>query len=337
VSRRMDGLRDGPRSGTRRGRTGKGAKNSPAPGSQRLLSREALWARLCARQTRAWYPIMNPGRRAAHPDDEVWHSIRASATREAASEPVLASFLHATILNHDSLEAALSFHLAQKLDSLTAPALLLREVIEDAFTAEAGIGEAIRCDLRAVQARDSACPEYAVAFLFFKGFHALQSYRIAHWLWNRDRQALALFLQNRISCEFGVDIHPAARIGCGILLDHATGVVIGETAVVGDDVSIMQSVTLGGTGKESGDRHPKVGSGVLIGAGAEILGNIRIGDGAKVSAGSVVLVDVPPHTTVAGVPARVVGKPCSETPALDMNHQLTPDMANLSGPTRRKR
>jgi len=261
--------------------------------------------------------------------DSVWESIRASSTREVAAEPVLASFLHATILNHSTLEAALSFHLAQKLDSPTAPALLVREVIEEAFAADAGIGEAIRCDLRAVQSRDSACPEHATAFLFFKGFHALESHRIAHWLWGQGRRALALFLQNRISCEFGVDIHPAARIGCGILLDHATGVVIGETAVVGDDVSIMQSVTLGGTGKESGDRHPKVGSGVLIGAGAKILGNIRIGDGAKVSAGSVVLADVPEHTTVAGVPARVVGRPSTEAPALEMNHALAPDMHNL--------
>jgi serine O-acetyltransferase len=268
-------------------------------------------------------------RRKVDADDELWAAIRASVSREAAAEPVLASFLHATILNHATLEAALSFHLAQKLDSPTAPALLVREVIEEAFAGDSGIGSAIRCDLRAVQARDSACPEHAMAFLFFKGFHALESYRIAHWLWNQGRPALALFLQNRISCEFGVDIHPAARIGCGILLDHATGVVIGETAVVGDDVSIMQSVTLGGTGKESGDRHPKVGSGVLIGAGAKILGNIRIGDGAKVSAGSVVLANVPPHTTVAGVPARVVGKPCSDSPALDMNHSLAPDMQNL--------
>ncbi len=261
--------------------------------------------------------------------DEVWHSIRASCAREAAAEPVLASFLHATVLKHTTLEAALSFHLAQRLDSPTAPALLVREVISEAFAADTTIGEAIRCDLRAVKSRDSACAEHAMAFLFFKGFHALESYRIAHWLWTNGRQALALFLQNRISCEFAVDIHPAARIGCGILLDHATGVVIGETAVIGDDVSIMQGVTLGGTGKASGDRHPKVGSGVLIGAGASVLGNIRIGDGAKVSAGSVVLTDVPEHTTVAGVPARIVGRPSSESPALDMNHALASDISNL--------
>ena len=261
--------------------------------------------------------------------DEVWHSIRTSCAREAAAEPVLAGLLHATVLTHTTLEAALGFHLAQRLDSTTAPALLVREVISEAFAADATIGEAIRCDLRAVKSRDSACAEHAMTFLFFKGFHALESYRIAHWLWTHGRQALALFLQNRISCEFGVDIHPAARIGCGILLDHATGVVIGETTVIGDDVSIMQGVTLGGTGKASGDRHPKVGSGVLIGAGASVLGNIRIGDGAKVSAGSVVLTDVPEHTTVAGVPARIVGRPSSESPALDMNHALASDISNL--------
>ena len=254
--------------------------------------------------------------------DSVWESIRNSSLREASSEPVLASFLHATILNHATLEAALSFHLAQKLDSPTAPALLVREVIEEAFAADPGIGEAIRCDLRAVQSRDSACPECATAFLFFKGFHALESYRIAHWLWQQGRRALALFLQNRISCEFGVDIHPAARIGRGILLDHATGVVIGETAVVGDDVSIMQSVTLGGTGKESGDRHPKVRRGVLIGAGAKILGNIEIGRCAMIAAGSVVLDPVPPNKTVAGVPARIVGDAKCAEPALAMDQML---------------
>ena len=254
--------------------------------------------------------------------DIVWDKIRESVACTVNAEPVLASFLHATILNHDTLEAALSFLLAQKLDSMTAPALLLREVVEEAFEADPCIGDSIRRDLNAVEQRDSACPDHAVPFLFFKGFHALQSYRIAHWLWNHDRHALALFLQNRISCEFGVDIHPAAHIGAGILLDHATGVVIGETAVVGDDVSIMQSVTLGGTGKESGDRHPKIGRGVLIGAGAKILGNIHIGDGAMISAGSVVLKDVAEHTAVAGVPAKVIGKPCSDSPALQMEQSL---------------
>lgn len=254
--------------------------------------------------------------------DPLWQTIREETAAEAAREPILASFLHATILNHDTLEAALSFHLAHKLDSPTASALLVREVIEQAFTADPEICAAIRADLRAVRERDSACHALYEPFLFYKGFHALQSYRVAHWLWSHGRESLALFFQNRISGEFGVDIHPAARVGRGVMLDHATGVVIGETAVIGDNVSIMQSVTLGGTGKESGDRHPKIGNGVLIGAGAAILGNIRVGDGAQVCAGSVVLREVPPHTCVAGVPAKVVGKPSCDQPALEMDQRV---------------
>lgn len=254
--------------------------------------------------------------------DPLWQTIREETAAEAAREPVLASFLHATILNHDTLEAALSFHLAHKLDSPTASALLVREVIEQALAADPEIGAAIRCDLRAVRERDSACRAFSEPFLFYKGFHALESYRVAHWLWRQGRESLALFFQNRISGEFGVDIHPAARIGRGVMLDHATAVVIGETAVVGNNVSIMQSVTLGGTGKESGDRHPKIGNGVLIGAGAAILGNIHVGDGAQVCAGSVVLKEVPPHTCVAGVPAKVVGKPSCDQPALEMDQRV---------------
>lgn len=252
--------------------------------------------------------------------DPVWDRIRKETEAEVAKEPILASFLYSTILNHSTLEAALSFHLAHMLDSATAPALLLREVIEGAFNSCSSIGEAIRADLLAVEERDSACNSLYVPFIYFKGFHALQAQRVAHCLWNDGRQSLALFFQNRVSTQFAVDIHPAARIGRGIMLDHATGVVIGETAVVGNNVSILQSVTLGGTGKEEGDRHPKVGDGVLISAGAKILGNIRIGEGAKVGAGSVVLEEVPPHTTVAGVPARIVGRPTSDAPALDMDH-----------------
>lgn len=258
--------------------------------------------------------------------DPVWQEIRARTRCQAEAEPILASYLHATILNHDTLEAALSFHLANKLDSPTAPAMLIREVITEALEDSREIGDAVRADLQAVAERDSACCSLATPFLFFKGFHALQAYRVAHWLWQQQRQALALFLQNRISVVFGVDIHPAARIGKGIMLDHATGTVIGETAVVEDNVSIMQAVTLGGTGKESGDRHPKVRKGVLISAGAKILGNIEIGEGAKVGAGSVVLKPVAAHTTVTGVPAKVVGRPKSDQPALDMNHEITCDM-----------
>lgn len=254
--------------------------------------------------------------------DPVWDRIRKETQAEVDNEPILASFLYSTILNHGTLEAALGFHLAHMLDSATAPALLLREVIEGAFNSCRSIGEAIRADLLAVEERDSACNNLYVPFIYFKGFHALQAQRVSHCLWNDGRQSLALFFQNRVSSKFGVDIHPAAKLGKGIMLDHATGVVIGETAVVGNNVSILQSVTLGGTGKEEGDRHPKVGDGVLISAGAKILGNICVGEGAKVGAGSVVLQDVPPHTTVAGVPAKVVGRPKSEAPALDMDHEF---------------
>ncbi|RLQ23478.1 serine O-acetyltransferase [Seongchinamella sediminis] len=267
---------------------------------------------------------------SANQPDPVWERIRAETEKHAQEEPVLASFLHATILNHDSLECALSFHLASQLDSPTVTSLLLREVMLQAMRADPRIGEAMRCDLLAVVDRDSASHELYIPFLYFKGYHSLQSHRIAHWLWNNGRRSMALFFQSRVSVKFAVDIHPAARMGQGILLDHATGLVVGETAVVGDNVSILQSVTLGGTGKEDGDRHPKIGNGVLISAGAKILGNIRVGEGAKIGAGSVVLEEVPPHTTVAGVPAKIVGRPATDAPALDMNHDFCCDGGDLS-------
>ncbi len=262
---------------------------------------------------------------SAKKPDPVWERIRAETEKHAQEEPILASFLHSTILNHKTLECALSFHLASQLDSPTVSSLLLREVMLQAMEKDARARKAVRADLEAVVERDSACHELYIPFLYFKGFHALQTQRIAHWLWHNGRQSMALFFQNRVSVKFGVDIHPAAQLGKGIMLDHATGLVIGETAVVGDNVSILQSVTLGGTGKDEGDRHPKIGNGVLISAGAKILGNIRVGEGAKVGAGSVVLEDVPPHTTVAGVPAKVVGRPSSDQPALDMNHDFCCD------------
>lgn len=257
--------------------------------------------------------------------DAVWDRIRQETEQKAATEPLLASFLHATILNHSKLEQALSFHLASQLDSATVSALLLREVILDAFKHDPCIPKAVRADLLAVEERDSACNELSMPFLYFKGYHALQTHRVGHWLWKQGRESLALFFQNRVSSEFAVDIHPAAQMGCGIMLDHATGLVIGETAKVGNNVSILQSVTLGGTGKDEGDRHPKIGDGVLISAGAKILGNIKVGIGAKIGAGSVVLEDVPPHTTVAGVPAKVVGRPTTELPALEMEHDFCCD------------
>ena len=260
--------------------------------------------------------------------DPMWQRIRTEAAKQASEEPILASFLHATILNHTRLELALSFHLASQLATPDVSSLLLSKVIMEAFESDPSIQTAVRADLQAVEDRDSACHELYIPFLYFKGFHALQTYRIAHWLWTTGRESLALFFQNRMSTTFSVDIHPAATLGQGILLDHATGVVIGETAVVGKNVSILQSVTLGGTGKDEGNRHPKIGDGVLISAGAKILGNICVGAGAKVGAGSVVLEDVPAHTTVAGVPAKIVGRPASDQPALEMEHDFCCDEAS---------
>ena len=260
--------------------------------------------------------------------DLMWQRIREEAAKQSSEEPILASFLHATILNHTRLELALSFHLASQLATPDVSSLLLRKVIMEAFESDASIQTAVRADLQAVEDRDSACHELYIPFLYFKGFHALQTYRIAHWLWTTRRESLALFFQNRMSTTFSVDIHPAATLGQGILLDHATGLVIGETAVVGKNVSILQSVTLGGTGKDEGNRHPKIGDGVLISAGAKILGNICVGAGAKVGAGSVVLEDVPAHTTVAGVPAKIVGRPASDQPALEMEHDFCCDEAS---------
>ncbi|MDX7986404.1 serine O-acetyltransferase [Xenorhabdus sp. 12] len=254
--------------------------------------------------------------------NEVWKNIKSEAKALADCEPLLASFFHATLLKHQNLGSALSYMLANKLATPIMPPIEVREVVESAYCSDPHMIESAARDIKAVRLRDPAVDKYSTPLLYLKGFHALQAYRIAHWLWKQDRQALAIYLQNQISVSFGVDIHPAAKIGCGIMLDHATGIVIGETAVVENDVSILQSVTLGGTGKAGGDRHPKVREGVMIGAGSKILGNIEIGRGAKIGAGSVVLRPVPPHTTVAGVPARVVGKPESDKPSLDMDQHF---------------
>ncbi|MBX9789137.1 MAG: serine O-acetyltransferase [Pirellulales bacterium] len=252
-------------------------------------------------------------------EDGFWEQIQAEARQEAQREPVLVSFLHATVLRHATLEDGLSVILANKLQTPEVPAILLRDLIHEGLADARPIRAAIRADLLAARTRDPAARGYSQPFLYFKGFHALQAYRVAHWLWGSRRHALAAHLQNRISEAFGVDVHPAARIGSGIIIDHGTSVVIGETAVVEDNVSLLHEVTLGGTGKEMGDRHPKVRRGVLIGAGAKILGNIEVGAGAKVAAGSVVLRDVPPGTTVAGIPARVVGRCTVAEPALEMD------------------
>jgi serine O-acetyltransferase len=259
-------------------------------------------------------PVFNAG--------SLWPEIQSEARQQAAQEPLLASYLHASVIRHRQLEDSLSFLLAAKLTSDALPAPALREVISEALSTDASIGAAVRADLRAVRTRDPACRYYLTPLLYFKGFHALQSHRIAHWLWQQERASLALFLASQTALVFAVDIHPAARFGQGVMIDHATGVVVGETAVVGDDVSILQGVTLGGTGKDSGDRHPKVRSGVLIGAGAKILGNIEIGEGARIGAGSVVLRDVPPRRTAVGVPARIVGQTIGEQPAFSMDHRI---------------
>jgi serine O-acetyltransferase len=254
--------------------------------------------------------------------DQVWKRIRIEALDIVRSEERLAAYLIDTILNPGSLEEALTGVLAKKLECGCISADSIREIFREVLEKSPSVGEAIRRDLNAVVERDPAAGNLAIPFLFFKGFHALQAYRIAHSLWLLDRRILAHCIQSRISEVFGVDIHPAAIIGSGILIDHATSVVIGETAVVGDDVSILHEVTLGGTGKEAGDRHPKVGNGVLIGAGAKILGNIKIGDGSKIAAGSVVLNEVPPNSTVAGIPARVVGKPRTADPGRQMDQHI---------------
>lgn len=253
--------------------------------------------------------------------DNVWSRMRVEAATDAAQEPILASFLSATILNHADFKSALSYRLAQKLSDSEMNAMLWREVAEDAYADDAAIVTAALADVQAYVDRDPATRSTAQPFLHFKGYQAIQSQRIGHWLWAQGREALALYLQSRMSELYQVDIHPAAKLGRGLFFDHATGIVIGETARVGDNCSLLHSVTLGGTGKEKHDRHPKLGKGVLVGAGAKILGDIEIGDGAKIASGSVVLEPVKPFCTVAGVPAKPVGK-CAEAAGEAMDQGL---------------
>jgi serine O-acetyltransferase len=263
--------------------------------------------------------------------DPVWDRMRTEARDMANEEPVLASFIFATVLNHDALPEVLSFHLARKLANAEVSAMVLREVFEDAYEADPSIIAAFRADTVAVYDRDPACDSYLQPLLFFKGFISLQAHRIAHWLWGQGRKPMAHFIQSRVSELFAVDIHPAAQFGKAIMIDHATGVVVGETAVVGDDVSMLHGVNLGGTGKEAGDRHPKVGRGVLLGADCKVLGNLTIGDCARVGAGSVVLADVPTNCTVAGVPAKVVGCAGCDEPSRAMNQIIEEDGTNGDG------
>ena len=254
--------------------------------------------------------------------DPVWAQIVTEAEQAVKDEPLLGGLIHSSVLYHGSLQRALSYRISMKLASGDMPEQLVREICDEAYDSDPTLAMDARADIAAVYDRDPACHRFLQPLLFFKGFQAVQAYRVAHWLWTTGRRDLAYFFQMRVSEEFSIDIHPAARIGKGIMIDHAHAIVIGETAVVGDNVSLLHSVTLGGTGKEDEDRHPKIGDGVLIGAGAKVLGNIRIGNCARIAAGSVVLTEVPPRKTVAGVPARIVGEAGCAQPAITMDHIL---------------
>lgn len=251
---------------------------------------------------------------------EIWQKISSQAEKMQSEEAALSEFLRASIFAHDSFEKALTAYLAGKLQCSFLSDVKLRDIFLEVLSGDSDIIASTCADIEAVVDRDPACHREIIPFLYFKGFHALQCYRFSHALWKSGRKDLATDIQSRISRVFSVDIHPGATLGQGLLLDHATNIVIGETTVIDDNVSMLHGVTLGGTGKESGDRHPKIRSCVLLGAGARVLGNIEIGEGAKVGAGSVVLEPVPPHTTVAGVPAKIIGKPKSDKPSLEMDH-----------------
>ena len=256
--------------------------------------------------------------------DPVWDRIRGEAEDIARQEPVLGGFIFSSVLNHSSFEKALIHRLAQRLGNADIGADLVVQSFEDAVEAEPQIGVAARADIIATFERDPACHRYADPLLYFKGYQAIQTHRMAHRLWHMGRKDFAYYLQSRSSIIASVDVHPAARIGKGIMVDHGHDIVIGETSLIEDNVSIMQGVTLGGTGKDAGDRHPKIRYGVLLGAGAKILGNIEIGRCSRVAACSVVLHDVPANTTVAGVPAKVVGYAGCEEPARVMDHNVEP-------------
>ncbi|GGH25987.1 serine O-acetyltransferase [Cribrihabitans marinus] len=265
-------------------------------------------------------------RRNIAPVDPVWDRIRHDAQEAVRHEPLMGGLVHACVLHHRSLDKALSYRISAKLASNEMSMAILREVADEAFAEAPELTEAARTDLVAVYERDPACHRLLQPILYFKGYQAIQAYRVGHWLWTRGQHDLAYFFQMRISEIFGIDIHPAARIGKGIMIDHAHSIVIGETAVVGDNVSMLHSVTLGGTGKEEEDRHPKIEDGVLIGAGAKVLGNIRVGHCSRIAAGSVVLSDVPACKTVAGIPARIVGEAGCDQPSISMDHMLGKDV-----------
>lgn len=254
--------------------------------------------------------------------DPVWGRICDEATEAVRDEPLMGGLIHSSVLHHSSLERALAYRISLKLASGEMSEQILREISDEAYEASPVLGQMARADLVAVFERDPACHRLLQPLLYFKGFQAVQAYRIGHWLWENGRRDMAFFFQMRISEMFGVDIHPGAKVGQGIMIDHAHSIVFGETAVVGNNVSMLHSVTLGGTGKEDDDRHPKIGNGVLIGAGAKILGNLNIGDCSRIAAGSVVLHDVPARKTVAGVPAKIVGDSGCDQPSMTMDQLL---------------
>lgn len=258
--------------------------------------------------------------------EEVWTAICEEAAQMADQDPSLSDFLETRILGQSDLVAAVTANLSEKLAQGGMPEADLKRELATAFAADDTIAQTMCEDIIAVYDRDPACRTYLDPVLFFKGFLALQAYRAAHQLMQQSRRGMAMLIQNRASEIFGADIHPSAKIGSGIMIDHATGVVIGETAVIGDEVSMLHGVTLGGSGKEGGDRHPKIGNGVLISVGAKVLGNIHIGDCAKIGGGSVVLTDVPAYSTAVGIPAKVVGKVDTPTPSRSMDHSLTDAM-----------
>ncbi len=254
--------------------------------------------------------------------DPVWRRVCDEAVAAISAEPLLGGLIHSSLLHHATMERALAYRFSLKLASGEMSEQILREIADEAYDSDPSLAQAARADLMAVFERDPACHRFLQPILFFKGFQAVQAYRVGHWLLETGRRDLAYFVQMRVSEVFGVDIHPAAVVGRGIMIDHAHSIVIGETAVVGDNVSMLHSVTLGGTGKEDGDRHPKIGDGVMIGAGAKVLGNIHVGHCSRIAAGSVVLQDVPHNTTVAGVPARVVGEAGCAQPSQTMDQLL---------------
>lgn len=266
--------------------------------------------------------IPNPSVGIVESLDPLWKRLRSEAEAVVASEPALAGFVYRHILNHQGLEQAVAHRISDRLDSAAVEGSLIDRAFAEMLEREHGYPVALRADLVAVYDRDPACSRFIEPVLYFKGFHAIQTHRLAHWLLANGRRDFAYYLQSKASEVFQVDINPAVPMGRGIFIDHGTGVVVGETAVIEDDVSILQNVTLGGTGKESGDRHPKIRRGVLIGAGAEVLGNIEVGRCSRVAAGSVVLKAVPPNATVAGVPAKVVGQAGCAEPARSMDQVL---------------